>query len=260
MATALACVALIGCRASVGDYAATTTPMSSPGQLIPTESAATPSTPTGTSQAPLASASGASGTDIDTAAQAATALRDLTEVAQRPYRPGYQRSCSAGAACSFGPEWTDDTNSEGGHNGCSTRDDVLAATLRDVHLLPGSRCVVVAGILDDPYTGGTITFSKAHAVEVPLDHVVPLELAWDLGAADWTQQQRVDYANDPLVLLAVDEASNTAKSASGPGEWMPPNRGFWCAYDQRIVTILTRYHLEVTAADSSAMQQVLRRC
>lgn len=197
---------------------------------------------------------------IDTPAQALSALHRLTEVARRPYRPGYQRSCSPGDACSFGPAWTDDNNSTLGHNGCSTRDDVLAAQLRDVRLRPGSRCVVVAGILDDPYMGTTITFSKARAVEVPLDHVVPLDLAWDLGAAGWTQQQRVDYANDPLVLLAVDEASNEAKSASGPGEWMPSNGGYWCACDQRIVTILSRYQLEVTAADSSAMQQVLRHC
>lgn len=44
-----------------------------------------------------------------------------------------------------------------------------------------------------------------------------------------------------------------------PGQWTPRNRGYWCAYDQRIVTILSCYHLEVTAANRSAMQQVLRR-
>ena len=41
---------------------------------------------------------------------------------------------------------------------------------------------------------------------------------------------------------------------------MPSNHGYRCAYDQRIVTILGRCRLVVTAADKSAMQQVLRRC
>ena len=44
-------------------------------------------------------------------------------------------------------------------------------------------CVVVAGVLDDPYTGRPCTFVKADAAEVPIDHVVPLAAAWVQGAA-----------------------------------------------------------------------------
>lgn len=50
------------------------------------------------------------------------------------------------------------------------------------------------------------------------------------------------------------------KSDSGPAEWMPAERSFWCAYDQRIVTILTHYRREVTAADKAAMSGVLAHC
>jgi len=170
--------------------------------VIPSESA-TPST----LHAPPSAA-----TSIDTPAQAVTALRGLVEVARRPYRSGYQRACSRGAACSFGPAWTDDNNSEFGHNSCSTRDDVLAEQLRDVQRLPGSRCVVVAGILHDPYTGATIAFSKSRAYLVPLDHVVPLELAWHLGAAGWEPAAAGSIMpTTPLVLLAVDEAQQWAE-------------------------------------------------
>jgi hypothetical protein len=96
---------------------------------------------------------------------------------------------------------------------------------------------------------------------VPIDHVVPLSLAWDLGAAQWSQAQRDAYANDPnSVLLAVDEHPSEQKSDSGPAEWMPADRGYWCAYDQRIVTVLTRYRLKVTAADKDAMSRVLAHC
>jgi len=220
---------------------------------------APPASASVTSSSPARST--APGHGIDSASQARVALLRLPVVASRPYVPGYQRSCSPGDACSFGPAWTDDQDAVDGHNGCGTRDDVLAAQLRDVRLRAGSRCVVVAGTLDNPYTGATLTFSKSRAYLVPLDHVVPLALAWDLGAARWSQAQRDAYANDStLVLLAVDEHSNEQKSDSGPAEWMPTDRGYWCAYDQRIVTILTRYRLEVTAADKAAMSTVLARC
>ena len=210
---------------------------------------------------PPASTSASAAAGVDTASQARADLQRLTVLARRPYVPGYQRSCSPGQACSFGAAWTDDQDAVDGHNGCSTRDDVLAAQLRNVTRRAGSRCVVVAGILADPYTGATITFSKSDADLVPLDHVVPLELAWDLGAAQWSQSERVEFANDPTIeLLAVDEHSNEQKSANGPADWMPPNRSYWCTYDARFVTVLTRYRLSVTARDKAAMNTVLAHC
>lgn len=142
------------------------------------------------------------GQGIDTAAQARADLARLPVVVRRPYVPGYQRPCGRGDACFFGPAWTDDQNSVDGHNGCSTRDDVPAAQLRDVQLRDGSRCVVVAGILHDPYTGATITFNKSRAYLVLLDHVAPLALVWDLGASQWSQAQREAYANDPTLVNA----------------------------------------------------------
>jgi hypothetical protein len=208
-----------------------------------------------------ASTSAPAGAGVDTATQARADLQRLVVVARRPYVPGYQRSCNPGQACSFGAAWTDDQDAVDGHNGCSTRDDVLAAQLRNVTRRAGSRCVVVAGTLSDPYTGATITFSKSEADLVPLDHVVPLELAWDLGAAQWSQAERVEFANDPTIeLLAVDEHSNEQKSANGPADWMPPNRSYWCTYDARFVTVLTRYRLSVTIADKAAMIAVLAHC
>ena len=222
-----------------------------------------------TAAAPVTSSSATTSTDsatppargIDTASQARADLQRLTVVARRPYLPGYQRSCASGDACSFGPAWTDNQDAVDGHNGCGTRDDVLAAQLRNVQLRSGSRCVVFAGVLHDPYTGTTITFSKSRAYLVPLDHVVPLALSWDLGAARWSQALREQFANDPTIeLLAVDEQSNEQKSDDGPAEFMPANHGFWCSYDQRFVTVLARYGLEVTAADKAALSGVLAHC
>ena len=41
---------------------------------------------------------------------------------------------------------------------------------------------------------------------VQIDHIVPLALAWDLGARNWTDEMRVRFANDPANLLAVARA------------------------------------------------------
>ena len=73
--------------------------------------------------------------------------------------------------------------------------------------------------------------------------MVALALAWDLGAARWSQAQREAYANDPTLVLG-----------------MPAERSFWCSHDQRFVTILIHYRLEVTAADKAVMTRVLAHC
>ena len=85
----------------------------------------------------------------------------------------------------------------------------------------GSRCVVAAGVLDDPYTGTRIVFRRGPGPDqsrrVQIDHVVPLALAWDLGAWRWPASERVAFANDEtLVLVAVSGAANEAKSDAGP--------------------------------------------
>lgn len=89
-----------------------------------------------------------------------TALLDTVRViASRPRPGGYERGCKAGQACVFGPAWTDDSDAPGSHDGCDTRNNVLALQLRQV--VHRGRCVVVEGILTDPYTGTDIAFSKS---------------------------------------------------------------------------------------------------
>jgi hypothetical protein len=80
-----------------------------------------------------------------------------------PRDGGYQRTRN------FGPAWSVDVD----RNGCGARDDVLRRDLTKVQLR--GRCTVVAGVLADPYTGRTVTFTKAHAAEVQIDH----------GPAEW---------------------------------------------------------------------------
>ncbi len=188
-------------------------------------------------------------------------LDTLTVLAERPDVPGYQRGCAAGQRCSFGPAWTDDSAAPDGHNGCGTRNDVLREQLTGVVLADGSRCAVVAGTLQDPYTGNTIAFRKADAAAVQIDHVYALARAFDMGAARWTQQQRTAFANDTeLELLAVDGAVNQAKGDAGPAEWMPPDPVGACGYVQRYIAIAARYRLAITAAEHGSMANILTGC
>lgn len=193
------------------------------------------------------------------------AVQAVTSLKQVPVRPrtkvaGYDRSCSPGHGCVFGAAWSDDTTAAGGHNGCDTRNDVLAIQLQDVNK-GTSRCVVQAGELDDPYSGARIDFRKAQADAVEIDHVVPLAYAWDMGASAWTLETRMAFANDEaLNLLAVAKAANASKSDQGPATWTPDNVSYRCQYAIRWVSVVASYGLAVTNDDGSSLRATLNVC
>jgi hypothetical protein len=149
-------------------------------------------------------------------ADASVALAALP-VARKTSLEGYERGCGKGEGCVFGPAWADID-----HNGCDQRNDVLRRDLTQVEVREGTHgCVVVAGLLDDPYSGETVRFEKATASEVPIDHVVPLAAAWVQGAKAWTADQREAFANDPANLIATTREQNSAKGDSTADEWVP---------------------------------------
>ncbi|MEW9551572.1 HNH endonuclease family protein [Nonomuraea sp. NPDC050783] len=160
---------------------------------------------------------------------------------------GYERT-------RYGENWADTaTGVPYARNGCRTRDDLLARDGRNVEYRSGSRCEVVAMTLEDPYTGKIIRWRKNHADEVQVDHVVPLNYGWRMGARGWPMSKRVDFANDPLNLLPVYGAANEEKDASGPSGWLPPQRRVRCAYVTRFAQVAVKYGVPVTPADKRAM-------
>lgn len=156
----------------------------------------------------------------------------------------------------FGQAWADVDR-----NGCDTRNDVLKRDLTAVAYRPGTRdCVVVAGTLADPYTGQTLLFSKDHAADVQIDHVVALSDAWQKGAAQWSAETRLAFANDPLNLLAADGGANMSKSDSDAASWLPKNKAFRCAYVARQIAVKRKYAVSITLAEHDAMDLVLQSC
>jgi hypothetical protein len=175
---------------------------------------------------------------------------DALEVKGRAPTTGYDRD-------EFGTAWADVD-----HNGCDTRNDVLARDLTDLTFREGTQgCVVESGTLDDPYSGETIAFVRGpDSAAVQIDHVVALSDAWQKGAQQWTAEQRQEFANDPANLLAVDGPTNQAKGAGDAATWLPPSTGYRCAYVAQQIRVKAAYGLWVTQAEKDAMDRQLDTC
>lgn len=231
-------LAAVGCASPDGGVAVTSTaavptsqaPASEAEETTSAQSTATPETP-------------AAGTTL-------AALESLAVKGRAP-KTGYDRG-------EFGPRWADVD-----HNGCDTRNDMLARDLESVTYRPGTNdCVVHDGVLDDPYTATEIHFLRGQGTseEVQIDHVVALADAWQKGAQQLDAATRAQFGNDPLNLLAVDGPANMQKGAGDAATWLPANRSFRCDYVGRQIAVKARYDLWVTSAEKDAMARVLDTC
>jgi hypothetical protein len=144
---------------------------------------------------------------------------------------------------------------------CDTRQKILARDLTDISY-DADNCTVLSGVLNDPYTGKTINFSRGTATSsaVQIDHVVALSNAWLTGASDWDKASRISFANDDLELLAVDGTANNQKSAADAAKWLPANVGFRCQYVARQIAVKLKYLLWITQDEFNAMRNVLSTC
>ncbi|MCZ4537289.1 HNH endonuclease family protein [Gordonia terrae] len=188
------------------------------------------------------------------AGQAASSLASIPISAGRTDRQDYDRSA-------FGTAWSDAASVPGGGNGCDTRNDVLARDLHDIRAGPTPSCprAVLAGELRSPYTGDFVVFRRDRSASaVQIDHIVPLSYAWDMGAWAWPPDRRLDFANDPANLVAVDGRSNQEKSDSEPARWMPPARGFWCQYAIQFVIVTATYGLAIDEPSRRVLSEALR--
>lgn len=196
---------------------------------------------------PASSPTVSRGTDAD-AVRARAQLTDLP-VKGKAAGTGYDRTGD------FGSPWLDVD-----HNGCDTRNDVLARDLADI--TREGRCKVLTGTLVSPYTGATVDFVRGNTTStlVQIDHVVALENAWRTGAQRLTETERHALANDPVNLFAVDGRSNSQKGSGDAATWLPASKAFRCTYVEHQVTVKTKYRLWVAPAERDAMVRVLDAC
>lgn len=179
---------------------------------------------------------------------AGRAALDRVAVRDGPAPGGYAREL-------FGDGWVDVDG-----NGCGTRDDVLVRDLAGA-VVDDDGCVVLAGTLDDPYTGAVVAFARGErSADVQVDHVVALADAWRSGAQASTTPARTAFANDPANLLAVDGPANQDKGASDASAWLPPEVGYRCVYALRQLRVKDAYGLSVTPAERDALDDALDGC
>jgi Excalibur calcium-binding domain/Protein of unknown function (DUF1524) len=179
----------------------------------------------------------------------ALALLATIPVKGKAPKTGYDR------AGMFGSAWLDVDR-----NGCDTRNDILARDL--TALTKSGSCKVLTGLLEEPYTGTDVDFVRGQGTSqlVQIDHVVALMNAWQTGAQQLTQPQRVSFANDPLNLLAVDGRSNAQKGAGDAATWLPANKSFRCDYVARQVSVKATYGLWMIQAEHDAISRILATC
>ena len=181
------------------------------------------------------------------AAGTASAMLDELTVKGRAPKTGYDGDLF---------KWRSDTD----HNGCDTRNDVLRRDLTTITLKAGTRgCIVLAGILADPYAGETYDFDRS-ANAVDIDHVVARSNAWQTGAFKFDEETLKEFGNDPLNLLAVSSSLNRQKGDGDAATWLPPNKSYRCEYVARQIAVKHKYDLWVVPPEKVAMERVLDKC
>jgi hypothetical protein len=182
--------------------------------------------------------------------KAATVLETLSVKGRAP-KTGYTRA-------QFGPSWADVDR-----NGCDTRNDILTRDLFEIVYREGTRdCIVLSGVLIDPFSGEAIAFTRGVATssEVQIDHSVALSDAWQKGAQKLSADTRKAFANDPLNLMAVKGRLNSQKGDGDAATWLPPLKSYRCAYVARQIAVKAKYSLWVTLAEKNAMATILSKC
>jgi hypothetical protein len=91
-------------------------------------------------------------------------------------------------------------------------------------------------------------------------HIVPLALAWDLGARNWPDDMRLRFANDPANLIAVDGPANQDKGDKEPATWMPPNTAFRCQYAMQFIAVVRGYALPIDAPSATVLRDAAATC
>lgn len=183
--------------------------------------------------------------------ESGTVLEQLEAIEVKPHaqRDDYDRKAQ------FGDGWKDPDR-----NGCDARNDILNRDLSDTTYREGTHgCIVTSGVLDDPYTEVSIDFVRGQdtSTAVQIDHVVALSDAWQKGAPELSEDQRVELANDPLNLFAVDGPTNAAKGDLDAASWLPPSDSFHCEYVAAQTAVKSKYGLWMTQAEHDAIYNIV---
>jgi len=141
-------------------------------------------------------------------------------------------------------------------NGCDTRAEVLIAEAT-VKPKRAAKCKLTGGKWLSSYDGVAYT----DASKLDIDHLVPLAEAWRSGAWAWTDEQRMEYANDledEWALNAVTAAVNRSKGDKDISQWLPKKNV--CTYLAGWVIIKAKFELTVDIAEAKVITKYYKSC
>ncbi|MEX2290194.1 MAG: hypothetical protein WD794_07705 [Mycobacteriales bacterium] len=152
------------------------------------------------------------------------------------------------------PHWTD------ADGDCQdTAQEVLSMESIFEATLSGDGCSVLEGLWDDAWTGD----QHSSAVEVTVEHLVPLTEAHASGGHAWDTARRQAYANDLAAaehLLVVGTDVSTDRADRAPDAWQPPLESSRCQYARDWAGVKKRWELSVTQAELDALKAMLGTC
>lgn len=142
-------------------------------------------------------------------------------------------------------------------NDCqSSRQELLILTSRtEVRYTNPRNCVVRTGEWLDEYTGKVFKV----AVQVDIDHVIPLMYAHTHGGDRWPPEKKLQFANDPLNLMLVEKSEIRKKNDRGPDRYLPREE-FQCEYAGMWQAIADNYDLDIDRRDENTINKILEDC
>lgn len=190
-------------------------------------------------------------TAATTVRESLSAMIKALPVSAPSHASSYNRTTDFGS-------WTYHVEPYGSH--CDTRAVVLTQESKVAVTRSATTCTVHTGKWVSIYNGKTYTNAYG-GTYVQIDHMVPVENAWIMGAWAWTKTRRVAFYNDlgdARSLNAVDTASNEAKGDRTPAAWMPAVGH--CRYIEWWAAVKTRWSLKVTSAEKAALLKYVSPC
>jgi hypothetical protein len=134
-------------------------------------------------------------------------------------------------------------------DGCDTRAEVL---ISEAIVKPkiGAKCKLTGGKWRSPYDEKTYT----SPTKLDVDHLVPLAEAWRSGAWKWSDERRMEFANDiddEWALVAVTASVNRSKSDRDISAWLPKKNV--CQYLRGWVITKSKYELTVDTQEAKVI-------
>ena len=139
-------------------------------------------------------------------------------------------------------------------DGLNTRHEVLAAQSVCAPVVASG--AVRSGCWHSVYDNAETTDPG----DLHIDHIVALAEAHQSGGHAWDAARRELFANDPSGLVAVTAATNMAKSADDPSQWMPPHQGAHCDYLVAWTAVKAAWGLTMDTREHTAIANRVNEC